>query len=340
MSDGTNNNSGWNSYIPPAPSWTPWVPSSERNKPSSMSTSDIAKLYLNDATNRSGYNDPFSNISAFGSTIQWDMENGYFIWAGNSQPNPIAFFSDQTINADGSVTSTGKPLGSTLAGIQGISQGSPAELNEFIGTITKQYRGREMELKQLLQQKNYLQGEYAARSLAFGNAPDPYFQEALKLAALDGTVVNLGRINAGEKKLLSFTEWLKNTQKAPGSSAFGPGGGGTTTRIIHQKFDPADYDIAIDQLFQQTVGRGASKEELDFFVGQLQSYSDANPQKVVTTTSGNTTTTTTTGGVSGERAASMMREQALANPNAEGYNKATKYLDYFMNALSSPIRLG
>jgi len=35
-----------------------------------------------------------------------------------------------------------------------------------------------------------------------------------------------------------------------------------------------------------------------------------------------------------------MRDQALADPEAEGYNKATKYLSYFKEALQAPQELG
>jgi len=93
-------------------------------------------------------------------------------------------------------------------------------------------------------------------------------------------------------------------------------------------------------LFQQTVGRGATEEELADFVGKLQSYEKKNPQKTVSVTSGNTTKTTQSGGVSADIMQSMMRDEALANPEAENYNKATKYLSYFMEALDNPIELG
>jgi hypothetical protein len=46
------------------------------------------------------------------------------------------------------------------------------------------------------------------------------------------------------------------------------------------------------------------------------------------------------GGVSNEAAMAMARDQALASPEAENYNKATKYLEYFREALDSPIQLG
>jgi hypothetical protein len=60
----------------------------------------------------------------------------------------------------------------------------------------------------------------------------------------------------------------------------------------------------------------------------------------VTTRSGNTTTSTTSGGVSQQEQQLAMREMALEDPEAESYNKATTYLNYFREALASPIQLG
>lgn len=325
---------------PQLPAWEPWLPKDERTKPGATSAADYAKLYLGDATNRAGYNNPFYDISMFGSSLVWNPDASFYTWNGNAQPVPVGFFSSETINwTTNEVKSTGGVFGAT-PGRDGVMSGSPATLDQIKQSIYAQYRGKEMELKKLLQQKNYLEGEYAARSMAFGNAQDGYLDSALNQAILAGSAENINRINSGEKKILSFSEWLRQTGRASGSTAFGSGSGGTSVRVVHQKFDPQDYDIAIDQLFQQTVGRGASKEELDFFVKELQAYADANPQTVTTTTTGGKTVSTTTGGVSGERAASMMREQSLNTQGAEEYNKATKYLNYFMDALSSPIKLG
>jgi hypothetical protein len=36
----------------------------------------------------------------------------------------------------------------------------------------------------------------------------------------------------------------------------------------------------------------------------------------------------------------MMRDMALKDPAAESFNKATTYLNYFREALASPIELG
>lgn len=261
--------------------------------------------------------------------------NGNVDSEGNLTPLPIAFFGGDT----GAVIGTKR-----YGGVEGAVPGSPQTFSEAMNEILQSYVSREggmLELKEALYTKNYLSGEYARKSLALGDQEDPYLLNALSRAMLDGTNYNIGKAERGEKSFVSFKDWLNIAPKVSGDGdSYGGGGGAGGTRIIQQTFDPADYDIAIDQLFQKTIGRGASKEELDFFVQNLQNYADVNPQTTVTKVSGNTTTATTTGGVSAERAASIMREQALLAPGAEEYNKATKYLSYFTEAINSPVKLG
>lgn len=262
-------------------------------------------------------------------------EDGFRIWNGNSEAIAISFFGGGTGSALGSSRYGGQP---------GVEAGSPQTFDEALDEILKtssKEEGGIQKLKEALYEKNYLSGDYARKSLALGDQEDQYLYNALGRAILDGTNYNISRAQKGAKSFLTFKDWLKITPKVS-ADGDGPGGGsgGTQTSIVQQTFSPEDYDIAIDQLFQKTVGRGASKEELDFFVSQLQNYSNANPETTVRKTTGNTTTTTRTGGVSAERAASMMREQALNTPGAEEYNKATKYLNYFTDAINSPIKLG
>jgi hypothetical protein len=189
----------------------------------------------------------------------------------------------------------------------------------------------------------YANPKSGAMSLAQGSAFDPFFNQALQTALMYATASNaqLAATQGANPKILSFDQFMANapTTGSYDSSSFG-GGGGTKRQVVHQKFKPEEFEIAIDQLFQQTVGRGASEDELNDFVSKLQAYEKKNPQVTVSKTSGNTTTQTQSGGVDSNTMQSMMRDSALANPEAEGYNKATKYLDYFMNALKSPIELG
>jgi hypothetical protein len=273
--------------------------------------------------------------------INYDMNNQWYNWAGNEvSVTSIVFIGDNL---------TGKYLPSTMAGtnpLLGLSTGSPLDMNEAIGKIIMDYNAKPggiESLKALLNEKQmYANVKVGASSMAQGAAFDPHFNQALQTALMYATASNaqLAATQGSNPKILSFDQFMANAP-ATGlydSSAFGSGG--TKRNVVHQKFKPEEFEIAIDQLFQQTVGRGASEDELNDFISKLQSYEEKNPQVTVSTTSGNTTTQTQSGGVSTGTMQGIMRDAALANPEAEGYNKATKYLGYFMEALDNPIELG
>lgn len=263
---------------------------------------------------------------------------GGYQWNQQPAENPvaIAFIGDNL---------TGKYLPSTLGSI-GTAAGSPISMDEALQKIIKEKMSQPngiAGLKALLNEKQmYANPQSAANSIAQGDGPDPLFNGALMNALIFATVANtaLAATQTGTPKILSFDAFLANATPSGIYSTSAFGSGGTKRTVVHQKFKPEEFEIAIDQLFQQTVGRGASEEELNDFVSKLQSYEEKNPQVTVSTTSGNTTTQTQSGGVDSNTMQSMMRDSALANPEAEGYTKATKYLNYFMEALDNPIELG
>ena len=273
--------------------------------------------------------------------INWDPNNEQYNWAGNiAQVTPIVFIGDNV---------TGKYLPSMYSqgdlATRGMTNGSPLDLNEAIRKVIMDANskpGGVEALKALLQEKQkYGNQQIGANSIAEGAAFDANFTQAIGRALLDATGFNaqLAANQGSNPKILSFDQYLAN---APISGAYNSTslGGGTRKNIVHQKFKPEEFEIVIDQLFQQTIGRGASEEELNEFVSKLQGYADKNPQITTSKTSGGTTTQTTTGGTDSGTIQKMMRDSALANPQAEQYNKATTYVDYFREALASPIRLG
>ena len=265
-----------------------------------------------------------------GAGYQWNQDQG-------AEPIAIAFIGDNV---------TGRYLPSTIVR-EGATPGSPISMDEALQKIITEKMAKPggiQELKTLLDQKQmYANPKLSANSIAQGDAPDPLFSQALANALIYATAANsaLAATQTGSPKILSLDAYLANAPVTGSysSSSFG-GSGGTKRNVVHQKFKPEEFEIAIDQLFQQTVGRGASEDELNDFVSKLQAYEKKNPQVTVSKTSGNTTTQTQSGGVDSNTMQSIMREEALANPEAEGYNKATKYLDYFMDAIKSPIELG
>jgi hypothetical protein len=263
-------------------------------------------------------------------------------WARNSEqeePVAIVLIGDKT----------GRYLPSALPE-SAVLPGSPITMQEAMNKIMTEAiakPGGILALKQQLHAKEYYDNSKIGQmSLDQQDGLDGKFYEALGRALNDATMKNGAMAaqqgNVSNPKILTFEDFLSQAPKtgfytSPGG---GSGSGGRKTSITRQKFNPEDFEMAIDQMFQQTVGRGASKEELTDFVTKLQNYEKNNPQKSVQITSGNTTKTTQSGGVSSDIMQSMMRDEALANPEAEGYNKATKYLSYFMEALDNPIELG
>jgi hypothetical protein len=279
-----------------------------------------------------GTSDPFGP-----GMIQYNDGLNAFQWNNNIAGEfGIAFIGDNL---------TGKYLPSLIT-TGGMAPGSPLEMEEAIGKILADYNSKPggiEALKSLLNEKQmYSSPKFAASSIGQGASFDPYFQTAIRTALIYATASNaqLAASQGSNAKILSFNEYLTNTSPTGAYSSSAFGSGGTQRMVTHQKFKPEEFEIAIDQLFQQTIGRGASEKELNDFVSKLQAYEEKNPQVTTRTTSGSTTTQTQSGGVDTATMQSIMRDEALASPEAESYTKATKYLDYFMGALNSPIELG
>ena len=287
------------------------------------------------------YMDNMKNPFGAGFILPSQTVNG-FEWKVNQQqqfPLAISLIGDNT----------GKYLATGLT-TEGIAAGSPMTRDEAIAKIITDAVGKPgaiLELKKLLDEKQmYGNTKAGKQSILAGDALDGNFYGALSYALDEATAFN-AKIAAQQgdvsnPKIYSFEQFLIEAPKSGlyESSSFGGGGSNRQTTITHQKFSPEDFDVAIDQLFQQTVGRGATEEELNEFVSKLQAYEKKNPQKTVSVKSGDTTNVTQSGGVSSDILESMMRDEALASPEAEDYNKATKYLSYFMEALNNPIELG
>lgn len=228
-----------------------------------------------------------------------------------------------------------------------IDPNAPADVSDF----TEQYflkLGKTpngvASLRDMLIDKNILTGESAVMSKQMAsanpNSADFYLRTKVSELVALASFENYNRtVVAGEKTLLTFDEYINKLAKATTGNGSG-GMGGTRTTITRQDFQADDYREALDQMFMEYSGRGASERELNSFINTLQKMEAKNPQKTVDTTKGNTTVRKQTGGISQDAAMSEMKQQALADPNAENYNKATKFLDMFMDSLGTDIELG
>jgi len=234
---------------------------------------------------------------------------------------------------------SGKYVPST-SGYASYKVGSPVGAQEYVDRTIDRYMKKEgglLELKKMLIDKRaYGSDATGARSLQAGEVADTQLYSALHRVFTAISSANLTRLRQNKNQnvsLIGFEDYMRTPGKLPSTASIGDGNDGTT--IQHVRFKPEQYEVAIDQLFQATVGRGATESELNDFLGKLRSYEQANP--ATTTYSGqgtNMQTVTTSGGVDEGVVRYFGREQALNAPDAEKNAKENKYFGYLMEALA------
>jgi hypothetical protein len=259
---------------------------------------------------------------------EWDS----VYWNQDTSMVPISFFAN--------------PTGAIYQ--KENAPGTPESLDAAVTRVAKQYAdaGKMNDLRALLISSGIANGqdEINALTRVQGLEGSAYMQldantrNILKKGMSLGTQINAALVDSG-KKAQTIEQFLKGNYSSyfGKSSTNGSGAPRRTVSIQKQVFTPEELELSIDAFFQEYTGQGASQEDVDFLVKKLNKLS---PQKTVSTRSGNTTTSTTTGGVSQGEQQLAMREMALQSPDAESYNKATTYLNYFREALASPIELG
>jgi hypothetical protein len=256
----------------------------------------------------------------------------YYTKSSNETQVPISFLADQS----GAI-------------YQQDETGDPEELQSaVVRTIRELERaGKVNEIRELLISSKVTldasEVNAVTRAIAMPNSNvfgmDSTTKGLIERAIKTATQYNIAAVNTGGKaKFLSFTDFLKEYNGELNSKI--DGGGGTPSRSVtlsKTMFTPEDLEIEIDSFFQKLTGQGADQETVELLAKRLNAMS---PQKTVSNTSGSTTTSVTTGGVSAADKALAMRDMALNDPNAKQFNQATTYLQYFRDALESPIKLG
>lgn len=142
---------------------------------------------------------------------------------------------------------------------------------------------------------------------------DPYLQKIIDAAAKTGIDLTVAQAQA----------------QLDGSAGGGGLGGGSSTSKSYTQYTIQQVQSAADSVFQQSIGRALSGDELKQLQQSLNAALKGSP--TVTTTKGGTTTTT--GGID-ERG--FIQQQAEMNPEFANYQKATTYFDSMMNALRGP----
>jgi len=230
--------------------------------------------------------------------------------------------------------------------------GDPIDLVSYVNKVIAEYSnaGKMNELRSLLSKVTVDPFELASLDKAKSmpgsdySGADYYTRTLVKRAVQFTTISNIfvSGMPKDRPKFANLQGYLESYKGElnyyiDGGSGSGSGTPRKTTSITRNAYTPEDLELNIDQFFQAYTGQGATKEDVEYLTKRLN---EADPQKTVTTNNGNTSTSVTTGGVSLMEEQNMMREMALKDPNAEGYNKATAYLSYFEKALKAPIELG
>lgn len=285
----------------------------------------------------SGANKTYYTVGDFTRT-QDANGNPVYMFNGDSQFTavPIALIGD----ANGTAMRT---TYNNKFNTEGLDPNSPVTANGALNTIIQQLQSTPdgiKKFKELAVAKNIIPP--SAANITMGpdlvNIADGTTLNAINflINAVTNHNVTLADMGKPNQKFMSVNDYLNNMPALSTSS--------TETSRVHQQIQPKDYELSIDQMFQNILGRGATADELKHFTNQLQTYSNANPQvttKTTTeTTTGSSATANVSGGLSDAATGAMMRDEALKNPEAEAFNKGSKYFDWFQEAIGSPVQLG
>jgi hypothetical protein len=236
------------------------------------------------------------------------------------------------------------------------SDGNPIDLVSYVDKVIAEYSnsGKMNELRDLLisSKVTVTPDEVAfldrAKNMEGSNfSGADFYTRALVTRAVQLTTmsnVTAAGLKTNKSKFKTLKQFLAQYSggynyliNQGGGNGYGSGTPRRTVATSKQVYTPEDLELNIDAFFQQYAGQGASKEAVDFLVKELNKKST---QTTVTNNKGNTSSSVTTGGVSSSEEQTMMRDMALQDPAAESFNKATTYLNYFREALASPIELG
>lgn len=269
-----------------------------------------------------------------------DSSGDYIVYkdpkAGASDPNtevPISFMANRSGN------------------IYQTKDYRPESLNSAVARIANEYQnsGKLNELRDLFIANKFItdpgQIKYIqAMKGASPNYADSRTRDLIALAVNYTTRLNSSIANAqtyGKRTFSTFEDFVKSYKGQFNIDDPNKGGGYQLPRyeknVSINNFDANDIEIAVDQMFQKYTGKGADAETAKLIAGKLNAMT---PQTTEIRRTGDNSVTTVTGGVTAGDQAVAMRDAALADPNAENYNKATTFLNYFNDALASPFRLG
>jgi len=226
----------------------------------------------------------------------------------------------------------------------------PESLNSAVGRIASEYQnsGKLNELRDLFIANKFITKQSDIKYLQAMKEASPNYADSFTRSIIQAAVNYTTRLNSsianadtyGKRTFSTFIDFVKSYKGQFNIDPNGSGGSGSpryekNTSI--NEFDAEDIEIAVDQMFQKYTGQGADAETAKLIADRLNKMA---PQTTEIRRTGDNSVTTVTGGVTAGDQALAMREQALKDPQAEDYNKATTFINYFRDALKAPIQLG
>jgi len=283
-------------------------------------------------------------------TYKWDIatdNQGNIInyWMGNGDAGiGVAFLGDE---ATGNYLLHNKNYNRALQGMN-LDPLSPQTENEAFAYIVNQLQspknaGALRKFKQLAIAKRIIPADKVQLVLKDPDALDSVTTSAIQqvIALTTAHNIALSKMGKPNQKFLSFNKFLDYMNPLSESQI--------TRQTKRTVITPQDYELSIDQMFQNVLGRGATQQELQTFTKQLQAYANAHPETTTTTTIPNangkvasdvTVSETTSGGITSQGSAAMMRDQALNTAGAKEFTQGSKYFDWFQQAISGQNQVG
>lgn len=227
----------------------------------------------------------------------------------------VARYGDEARAYQSQIIPSSSTISNTaVSGTQGYQSAGPVA-NEDAVTLFEMAEPDRKILAQRLKNAGYrvpVSGKYSAKLL------EAYSNASMATALQNQNIPDQG-----------FTVGQYLDQEAAARVAAGEGGGGPKVRKDIRISDETTARTLINQVLQDALGRGATKEELKKYTSALQKAQQASPTVTTYSTVGDVQTVTTAPGINEEQ----FLIQQIAGTDEAKANKVFGYYDAFKNAL-------
>jgi len=195
-------------------------------------------------------------ITGPGSIIQTTDSNGNVVynWSTNPSAVNVTFIGDKNGNYISSMVDPDYDRALVEAG---LDHKSPMSVDGYFKKITDDLYaqpGAVDRMKNLLIAKHIIRPSAIKLSLAQPGVVDGYMTEALMWAINTTTAYNASLFKLGKpnQKYMGVQDYLNNMNPISVST--------TDTQVVHNQVTSKDYELSIDNMFQNTLGRGATAD--------------------------------------------------------------------------------